>query len=95
MYPISPITGQNKPVIGMDALKSGSASGVGNALQKLADYAIKRAEQMSPVIVVASGRVVDVVFKSGFELKDLTAINSAIKIRSFFWGKQHQPCFFR
>lgn len=88
MYPISPITGQNKPVLGMDALKAGSASGVGNALQKLADYAIKRAEQMSPVIVVASGRVVDVVFKSGFELKDLTPINGLIKSGTSFGGNK-------
>ena len=76
IYPISPIAGQAKALTGMDALKSGASSGVGNALQKLADYAIKRAEQMSPVIVVGAGRTIDVVFKKGFQLKDVTPINN-------------------
>jgi conjugal transfer pilus assembly protein TraB len=69
VYPISPLTGQSNALKGMDALKAGGASGVGNALTKLADYAIKRAEQMNPVIVVGSGRVIDVVFKKGFSLE--------------------------
>nr|WP_230597599.1 TraB/VirB10 family protein [Orientia tsutsugamushi] len=51
-----------------DALKSGVCSGASNAFDKLADFAIKRADSMSPVIVVASGRVIDVVFKKGFDL---------------------------
>lgn len=84
VYPISPITGQSRALVGTDALKAGGASGVGNALQKLADYAIKRAEQMSPVIVIASGRVIDVVFKSGFELKDFTPPNSPVKSGTSF-----------
>lgn len=80
IYPISPIAGQSKALTGLDALKSGASSGVGNALQKLADYAIKRAEQMSPVIVVGAGRVIDVVFRKGFQLKDVTPIdNSPLK----------------
>lgn len=76
IYPISPIAGQSKALTGIDSLKSGASSGVGNALQKLADYAIKRAEQMSPVIVVGAGRVIDVVFRKGFQLKDVTPINN-------------------
>ena len=71
IFPISPITGQQNALKAKDALKAGAFSGAGNALDKLADYAIKRAEQMSPVIVVGSGRVVDVVFKKGFELDEL------------------------
>ncbi|WP_371254214.1 TraB/VirB10 family protein [Orientia tsutsugamushi] len=51
-----------------DALQSGAYSGASNAFDKLADFAIKRADSMSPVIVVASGRVIDVVFKKGFDL---------------------------
>jgi conjugal transfer pilus assembly protein TraB len=68
VYPISPITGQQNALKAKDSLKAGMFAGGGNALEKLADYAIKRAEQMSPVIVVASGRVVDVVFRKGFGL---------------------------
>lgn len=51
-----------------DVLKGGAASGAGNALEKLADFSIRRAEQMQPVILVASGRRVDIVFKEGIDL---------------------------
>ncbi|SPM45274.1 conjugal transfer protein [Orientia tsutsugamushi] len=53
-----------------DALQSGAYAGASNAFDKLADFAIKRADSMSPVIVVASGRVIDVVFKKGFDLRE-------------------------
>jgi conjugal transfer pilus assembly protein TraB len=71
-YPLSIVVGNPKSTAlkGEKALKASAASGVGNALEKLADYAIKRAEQINPVIVVGSGRVVDVVFRRGFHLKD-------------------------
>ena len=68
IYPISPLTGQQNALKAKDSLKAGMFAGSGNALNKLADYAIKRAEQMSPVIVVGSGRIVDVVFRRGFGL---------------------------
>ncbi|XVN43550.1 MAG: TraB/VirB10 family protein [Candidatus Rickettsia vulgarisii] len=70
IFPISPMTGQQNALKAQDALKAGVYSGTGNALEKLADFAIKRAESMSPVIVVGSGRVVDVVFRKGFDLID-------------------------
>lgn len=64
VYPVSPF-GQTNALSGGDALKAGAAGGVGNALDKIAEFIIKRAEQMQPVIVVAAGRVGDVVFKTG------------------------------
>ncbi len=70
IFPVSPITGQQNALKAQDSLKSGVYAGTGNALEKLDDFAIKRAESMSPVIVVASGRVIDVVFKKGFDLRD-------------------------
>ncbi|WP_342260143.1 TraB/VirB10 family protein [Candidatus Tisiphia endosymbiont of Metellina segmentata] len=70
VFPISPITGQQNALKAKDVLKGGIYAGTGNALEKLADFAIKRAESMSPVIVVASGRVVDVVFRKGFDLQE-------------------------
>ncbi|SPR15159.1 TraB/VirB10 family protein [Orientia tsutsugamushi] len=51
-----------------DALQSGAYAGASNAFDKLADFAIKRADSMSPVVLIASGRVIDVVFKKGFDL---------------------------
>ncbi|SPP24753.1 conjugal transfer protein [Orientia tsutsugamushi] len=48
--------------------QSGAYAGASNAFDKLADFAIKRADSMSPVVLIASGRVIDVVFKKGFDL---------------------------
>ncbi|KJV54765.1 bacterial conjugation TrbI-like family protein, partial [Orientia chuto str. Dubai] len=59
-----------------EAVKSGSDSGGSNTFDKLADFAIKIADAMSPVIVVDSGRVVDVVFKKGFDLLEHNKKNS-------------------
>lgn len=69
IFPVSPLTGQHNALKAEDSLKAGVYSGTSNALEKLADFAIKRAESMSPVIVVASGRVIDVVFRKGFDLR--------------------------
>ncbi|SPR07049.1 conjugal transfer protein [Orientia tsutsugamushi] len=52
------------------ALQSGAYAGASNAFNKLADFAIKRADSMSPVVLIASGRVIDVVFKKGFDLRE-------------------------
>lgn len=68
VFPASPF-GQTNALNGTDAVKTGLGNGASNALEKLADFSIKRAEAMSPVLVVNPGRVVDVVFKSGFDLR--------------------------
>lgn len=90
VYPISPITGQQHALTGANSLKASSASGVGNALQKLADYAIKRAEQMSPVIIIGAGRTVDVVFKNGFGLKNVGIDKEPAQVTSVS-NNQHVP----
>jgi len=51
-----------------DILKGGAGKGVGNAMEKMADFYIKRAEQLQPVIEIEPGRRVDVVFKAGFDM---------------------------
>lgn len=66
-YPISPL-GVTNALSGKDMLQGAAASGAGNAFDKLAEFSIRRAEQMQPVIMIASGRVVDVVFKAGIDL---------------------------
>ncbi|WP_218460810.1 TraB/VirB10 family protein [Rickettsia sp. TH2014] len=80
VFPISPITGQQNALKGSKALQGGAYAGAGNALEKLADFAIKRAESMSPVIMISSGRVVDVVFRKGFSLKKDVAVVKNIGI---------------
>ncbi len=67
VYPVTPY-GQTNALSPKDALAGGIGKGAGNALDKLAEFSIKRAEAMQPVIVVNGGRVVDVVFKRGIDL---------------------------
>jgi len=50
--------------IGMAGLGQGVNSGLG----RLADYFIKLAEQLHPVIEVSAGRAVDIVFTHGFKI---------------------------
>lgn len=68
VFPISPF-GQTNALKGRDMLGAGTSSGAGKALEKLSDFYVKRAEGMSPVIMVNAGRVVDVVLKKGLSLK--------------------------
>jgi len=67
VYPVTPF-GSTNALSNKEALQGAAASGAGSALDRLADFSIKRAEQMQPVIMVASGRVVDIVFKAGVDL---------------------------
>lgn len=67
VYPITPF-GQTNALSPKDAMTGGLGKGASNALDKLAEFSIKRAEAMQPVIVVNAGRVVDVVFKRGIDL---------------------------
>ena len=43
-------------------------SGAANAMDKLAEYNVRRAEQYHPVIQLTAGQPVDVVFLKGFYL---------------------------
>ena len=61
----------------------GSAGGMnlgGNAFDKLADYYIKRAEQLQPVIQVNAGRVVHIVFTKGSNLGTENLLTSATSV---------------
>jgi conjugal transfer pilus assembly protein TraB len=53
---------------GSDALKSGLGSGVGKALDRLAQYYIKLAEQTFPIIEIDAAREVDVVVTKGVRI---------------------------
>lgn len=69
IFPISPITGPQHALNAQNSLKGGLYGGIGHALEKLIDFGVKRMDSMSPVVVIASGREVDVVFRKGFDLK--------------------------
>jgi len=68
----SPIAGlaQTNPMGVGDMLKHGAGKGVGNALDKYADFYIKRSEQIQPVLQIAAGRRVDIVFTEGVSIGD-------------------------
>ncbi len=51
-----------------DIFKFGAAQGVSNAMDKIADYNIRRADQYHPVIQLSAGTIVDIVFLKGFYL---------------------------
>jgi conjugal transfer pilus assembly protein TraB len=53
---------------GTDALRAGVGIGVGRALDRLAEYYIKLAEQTFPVIEVDAGREIDVVITKGVKI---------------------------
>ena len=59
---------QVNPLTNEQMLKSGVGHGVSHALEKYADFYIKRAEQLQPVLQVAAGREVDVVFTESAEI---------------------------
>jgi len=66
---ISPL-GSTQTVNNGDVAKYGLAQGLGNAMDKLADYNIQRAEQYHPVIQLSAGTEVDIVFLKGFYLDE-------------------------
>lgn len=64
---ISPL-GTTQTVNSGEIFKYGAAQGASNAMEKLAEYNIRRAEQYHPVIQLTAGQPVDVVFLKGFYL---------------------------
>jgi len=55
-------TNSDKTILNVDMLRNSAFQGGSTALNKLADYYIKRAEQLQPAIQIEAGRVVEVVF---------------------------------
>jgi hypothetical protein len=66
---VSPL-GSTKSVEPQDIFKYGASNGLGNAMEKLADYNIQRAEQYHPVLQLTAGTIVDIVFLRGFYLEE-------------------------
>jgi hypothetical protein len=51
-----------------DVVKGGALTGMTTAAEKLADYHIKLAENISPVILIPGGTKVDVMFTKGVHI---------------------------
>ena len=78
----SPANGlaQTNPMTNPEMLKFGAAKGASGALDKYAEFYIKRAEQMQPVIQVQAGRRVDIVITSGVAFENSAARGEMIKV---------------
>lgn len=71
---------QTNPMTDPQMLRYGAAKGASTALEKYADFYIKRAEQMQPVIQVQAGRLVDIVFTQGTAFEDSAARGALVKV---------------
>ncbi|NOI31837.1 TrbI/VirB10 family protein [Vibrio coralliilyticus] len=77
MFDVSPVpvistdaTGQQQyqDVFNSDAIGGGAAKGASEAMTRLADYYLKLADQIHPIIEVGAGRVIDMVVTEGVNL---------------------------
>jgi conjugal transfer pilus assembly protein TraB len=73
--------GQIPAISPQQMLMSGASQGVSNAFEKYSEFFIKRAEQLQPVLQVAAGREVDIVFTQGTKFGETTVKKSLSKIR--------------
>ena len=78
----SPLSGlaQTNPLTNGELLKHGASKGVSGALERYADFYIKRAEQMQPVIQVQAGRLVDIVFTQGTPFGDSAVRGALVRV---------------
>ncbi len=72
---------KNNYNFGVELAAQGGVNGSSNGLDMLADYYIKRAEQIQPVIEIDAGRIVDVTFTLGVSTGDFHAKETLKKIR--------------
>ncbi len=80
VFPVSPF-GQTKALSAQQMLSGGASNGASSALDKYAEFFIKRAEQLQPVLQVAAGRSVDIVFTQGTAFGETSVRKSLTKIR--------------
>jgi conjugal transfer pilus assembly protein TraB len=71
-----------------DPLIPGTLGGTSNAFDMLADYYIRRAEQIEPVIQVNAGRIVDITFTHGVEIGELHTKDKIKEVREKARGCQ-------
>jgi conjugal transfer pilus assembly protein TraB len=71
----------SNPLQPKQMLKAGAGQGLSGAMEKYADFYIKRAEQAQPVIEIEAGRRVDIVFQRGFDLNQTLYRQSLIEKR--------------
>ena len=71
----------NTYTVSTNAAAKGAANGASSAFDMLAEYFIRRAEQVQPVLQVNAGRIVDITFTHGFAMGDLNTREKLKEIR--------------
>lgn len=79
VFPVSPF-GQTNALPVDKMLGAGASKGFGNAMEKYSDFFIKRAEQLQPVLQIAAGREVNIVFTQGTKFGEST-VKDSIKVQ--------------
>ncbi len=74
--------GDTQSILDVDAFRNAGIAGGNTALNKLAEYYIKRAEQLQPVIQIQAGRTVDVIFLKTVKLGEKDIQKTIEKERS-------------
>jgi conjugal transfer pilus assembly protein TraB len=73
--PAQGLLGTPSPLSNLDMMKGAASQGANQGLDQLVKFYIKRAESLSPVIVVNGGQTVDIVLKEGFSLEEEGAVD--------------------
>jgi conjugal transfer pilus assembly protein TraB len=71
---------QTNPMTDPEMLRHGAAKGASNALEKYAEFFIKRAEQMQPILQIQAGRRVDIVFTQGVAFESSASRDTLIRV---------------
>lgn len=79
MNPLSAISNNDMKL--EQKLRNNSLSGMSNAAEKIAEYYIKKAENMSPILMIPGGTKVDVVFTKGVSFRSQNIQNKIINER--------------
>lgn len=64
-----------------DMVTGGASSGIATAGEKIANYYLKMAESMSPILTIPGGVKVDIIFTKGFFIGELTTHKKIAKER--------------
>lgn len=76
-------------ILDLDMYRNSAFQGGSTALSKMADYYIKRAEQLQPAIQIAAGRVVDVIFTKTVKIGEKDLKKKLDKERELQLREQH------
>ena len=79
---IAPDGSKTQTIDPKKALETGAYGGLGKAAEKLADFYLKMADQVSPVIEISAGRQVDVTTLEPVELKPIEFMKKGVKNES-------------